>query len=125
MPAPRGVYTPSTGPLAGRSFSTYFQYQQARAQALGFTSYSEERRISSRPIFRHLENRLISVQGIGRYAARAMLAQQEFTRAPAEVRRFGYRGLDSYADRKRAAIAWAMDEGLYDDGRDAADDIPY
>jgi|GraSoiStandDraft_4_1057263.scaffolds.fasta_scaffold00709_6 hypothetical protein len=62
MAAPRGAaYTPKSGPLAGRTFvgtpgttQAYNRYQQARARALGASSYSEERRIRQIPEYRAL-----------------------------------------------------------------------
>jgi hypothetical protein len=60
--APRGaVHTPKSGILAGRSFvgtpgttQAYNRYQQARSHALGFASYSEQRKARSSPAFRGL-----------------------------------------------------------------------
>lgn len=52
MAAPRGPYTPRSGPLAGQTFygrtaaatAGYQEYQAARAQALyGFRTYGQER----------------------------------------------------------------------------------
>jgi hypothetical protein len=50
--SPRGAYTPKSGPLAGQTFelrpgdsptSPYTRYQSARAQALGYQDYRQER----------------------------------------------------------------------------------
>lgn len=61
MAAPKNAtYVPKSGPLAGQVFTgmpgtsqAYNQYQQARARALGFSGYREERQIRevSRGIF--------------------------------------------------------------------------
>lgn len=54
MAAPRGDYTPKSGPLAGQTFrmqpgdkptSPYNRYQNARAQALGYQSYPKQRAV--------------------------------------------------------------------------------
>lgn len=54
-----GTYTPKSGPLAGQTFTGapgtsqgYNLYQQARARALGFLSYGEERR--ARTAYAHI-----------------------------------------------------------------------
>jgi hypothetical protein len=62
MPAPRGDrYIPKSGPLMGRIFTgtpgttqAYNRYQQARAHALGFSSYRHQRQVQQSPIFRGL-----------------------------------------------------------------------
>jgi len=62
MAAPRGdFYSPKSGPLAGMIFrgtpgtsQAYNRYQQARAHALGFSSYSQERRTRQSSIFKNL-----------------------------------------------------------------------
>jgi len=62
MAAPRGAsYSPKTGILAGRIFTgtpgttqAYNRYQQARAHALGFSSYSHQRQVSKSSIFKGL-----------------------------------------------------------------------
>ena len=134
MAAPKGDYTPKSGPLAGRTFhmqpgdaptAPYNRYQQARAEALGFEGYSQERREIHEPIFKHLENRMIAVQGISRAEARRQVHASGVMRERKYAARQGSRGYDQYADRKAAAVEWAIDEGLYDSGSDAADEIPY
>lgn len=49
-----GTYTPKSGPLAGQLFTgtpgttqAYNRYQQARARALGFSTYTEQRRLAA------------------------------------------------------------------------------
>lgn len=43
MASPKGAYSPKTGPLAGQSYTSYYAYQNARAQVLGYKSYTEQR----------------------------------------------------------------------------------
>jgi hypothetical protein len=60
MAAPRGaVYAPKSGPLAGRVFmgqegttQAYNRYQQARAKALGFSNYRQERIARQSPVYK-------------------------------------------------------------------------
>jgi len=114
MPSPKGAYTPRSGPLGGQSFASYFQYQQARSHALGFTSYSAERRERSDPMFRALEARLSSVGGASRNAAINTVRQFMQTQSK-----------NASGGRKANAIAWGIDHNLWANGDDADDDIPY
>lgn len=54
MAAPKGPYTPKSGPLAGQTFETYYRYQNRRAkEVLGFQGgYSEQRKVMSTPFAR-------------------------------------------------------------------------
>lgn len=57
MAAPKGEYTPKSGPLSGQRFGSYYQYQIARSRELyGLTSYSAERSAkvvsANEPMFR-------------------------------------------------------------------------
>ncbi len=62
MAAPRvAAYSPKTGILAGFTFTgtpgttqAYNRYQQARAHALGFSSYREQRATARSSIFKNL-----------------------------------------------------------------------
>jgi len=114
MVAPKGQYTPSRGPAAGQTFRSYFAYQQARAVAQGFTSYSAERRAIIDPMFRALESRMRSVGGQSQGSARNSVRQFMATQSRS-----------ASGSRKHNAIKWGMDQGLWDSGDDAADDIPY
>lgn len=135
MPSPRGrEYTPTRGPFAGRTFvapegrtSGYFAYQQALARYQGFSGYSGERRALRDDMFRVLESRYRAVHGVStaeaRRAVRGLLRDESRSRgnlAPGDRRYTAAQGA-----RKHRAIEWAMDNGLYDTGDDAADEIPY
>lgn len=62
MAAPKaGTFTARTGPLAGLTFTgtpgtsqAYNRYQQARAHALGFSSYSHQRQVQRGSVFKGL-----------------------------------------------------------------------
>lgn len=57
----KGSYTPKSGALAGATFPSYYQYQNARAQERGFGSYAEERRMSGigNPLVRFMIDRAV------------------------------------------------------------------
>lgn len=71
MAAPRGpVYQPRSGPLAGLTFTgtpgtsqAYNRYQQARAHALGFSSYSHQRQVQKGSVFKGLITSLFNQGG--------------------------------------------------------------
>ena len=112
MPSPKGEYTPKTGLFAGEQFRSYFAYQQARAQSLGFRNYSEQRRVTNDPMFRVLFDRARSVGGLSR------------NQATRTVRRL-WRQNGGNRPRKHQAIAFGVEQHWWDDGDDARDDIPY
>lgn len=113
MPSPKGAYTPSRGILAGRSFPTYFAYQQARSQALGFSSYSAERRQKLDPMFQALYQRARS-NGVPR------------NRALSDIGQFMRDNPSKGGYRKSKAIAFAIDWGYIDDyDQDDDDWVPY
>jgi hypothetical protein len=115
MPAPRGAYTPRSGILAGRSFSSYYHYQNARAQALGFSSYANERTEKQAPMFQALYHRAVA-SGMGRTAAVSRVGQ--FMRQSSHRTSSGL--------RKHDAIKMAIDEGWVDDyDMDSDDWSPY
>jgi hypothetical protein len=126
MASPKGQYTPRSGSLAGITFRSYFAYQQSRAQSLGFGSYSEQRRVMGISVVQTLRDRAMSVGDMTRTEATRAVSQwwraQDYHGRSARpgAPHSGAQGL-----RKRAAIAWAVDNGLYDDGDDAAEEVPY
>lgn len=71
MAAPKGAtYAPKSGPLAGMTFvgtpgtsQAYNRYQQARAHALGFSSYSHQRTVQRSSIFKGLMSDLFNKTG--------------------------------------------------------------
>lgn len=113
MASPKGAYTPKSGAFAGQQFRSYFAYQQARSRSLGFSSYSAERRYTADPMSRALEARAYAVGGLSRADARR------------SIRQFLERQGRASGSRKHNAIAFGIDMGWWDDGDDAADDIPY
>lgn len=113
MPAPKGRYTPSRGVLAGRTFPSYYAYQSARAQALGFASYRSERVAKLDPVFQALYHRAVAA-GMPRNAAISDVGQFYRTNRTAS-------GL-----RKHNAIKFAIDQGWVDDYDQENDDwAPY
>src|SRR5262245_45685860 len=132
MVAPKGEYTPKRGPFAGRTFPSYSSgpgnYQDVRAQWLGFSGYSEERRVIIQPPFKALEARFREVHGVGMYTARRTLGQHwraELSPADQRLHTDPSRYSTAGGSRKHDTIAMAMRMGLYDSGDDARDDIPY
>lgn len=118
MAAPKGrTYTPTRGPLAGITFtapeglkSGYYAYQQARSQLLGFQrGYQQERVYTRDPVSMKLEQRLRSATGLTRAQARQRVAATGFNRK----------------SNGQNVVRWAIDEGLFDYGDDAADYIYY
>lgn len=85
MAAPSGsTYTPKSGPLAGRTFTAppgapktaaYNQYQQARAKALGFSGYRQERQVRAQSALIYKQER-----AAGRFGAPGTLPVQERTK---------------------------------------------
>lgn len=71
MAAPRGAtFTAKSGPLAGLTFTgsegtsqAYNRYQQARAHALGFSSYRHQRTVQKGSIFKGLLTDLFNKGG--------------------------------------------------------------
>jgi hypothetical protein len=125
----KGSYTPRSGALAGTTFPSYYRYQTARAQQMGFPSYGAQRRLTGigNPLVTMMINRSVFVGG------------QPRTQAAADVRDWYQRqpykeasvpaGSKTYSDaqgrRKHDAIAYLMDRDLYPTGDDAANEIPY
>lgn len=118
MPAPKGQITLSRGPFAGQTFPSYYAYQNARAVAQGFSGYTRgpnpEKTAIHDPMFKVLEARMRSVGGTSAGTARNTVRQFMATQSHS-----------GSGARKHNAIRWGMDQGLWDDGDDAADEVPY
>jgi len=127
MPSPKGQFTKATGPLAG-TYSSYYQYQNIRAQQAGFPSYGVQRRIEGigNPLVSMMINRTQSVGGRSREAAAAEVrawyrSQPKMASVPQGSRTH----TTEQGRRKHDAIKFLMDRHLYPEGQDAADEIPY
>lgn len=129
----KGAYTAgSKAPpaLQGRMFSSYYQYQNARAQAEGHPSYAAQRRAEGigNPLVRFMIDR--GVFGPARMSrADATRQVREWYRSqgykggslPAGDRRYS----TEQGRRKHFAIAWMQEHG-YDLSADDRDDaVPY
>lgn len=110
-------------------------YQTWLAEQRGFKSYREQRRITGISLVQTLVDRAMQKGGMSRNEA-ASSVRQWWQDQPQPDNAVGsaYRGRSAPSGaphsraqgmRKRSAIKWAMDNGLYDDGDDAADDMPY
>ena len=123
MVAPKGAYTPKSGPLAGQRFSSYSRYQTARAHALGFPSYSRERTAKLNPLFTVVRERAIA-RGESRNSA-----IRNANRIVSDMRQpKGREGAHTGTPRgreMREIIKQLVDEGYYDTGQEAADDLFY
>lgn len=141
MASPKGSYTPKSGAFSGRTFPSYFAYQTARAQSLGYKSYSQQRAVTGVPYIQNLINRAVHQGGMSRQqatiAVRQWYATQPQPAGPggAQVAAQPYRGRAarrgdpnhsrSQGLRKRAAIKFALDMGWYDNAEDAEQEIDY
>ena len=126
----KGSYTPGSGPLAGTTFTSYYRYQNARAQAEGFTSYAQQRRETG------IGNRLASVmidaavsrRGWSRERARREVREwfKDQLKGPSSPSQGGSTMGHPLAMRKHNAIVWLRDNNIYSAGeREYEEDIPY
>lgn len=118
--------TISRGPLVGQRFSTKWEYQQARAQALGFSTYGQERGAKTNPLFTVAFERARSVKGESR--ADAIQTANRIV-GPTRIAKgkpgaYGAQAHPRGVEMSRI-IAQMVNEGLYDTGDDAADDLFY
>jgi hypothetical protein len=110
-------------PLAGQRFTSEMAYMNARSQYFGFKSYADERKAKSNPLFATV-------------AAQARFVGQSRNDSIATAKRIlgdnpmgrGRPGLhvgSPQGQEMRRVIKAVIDEGLWDSGEDAADDIYY
>lgn len=76
MAAPRGTYTPRSGGFSGQTFGSYYQYQVARAQALGYRSYGEQRQVAQQTK-RVIAQRPVLNTGFVEKALRTLFRQEQ------------------------------------------------
>lgn len=93
--AARRNFTPKSGPLAGQFFATEYQYQKARAQALGLSGYREERQLKANPRVRAIFE---TERTRERFGPAGKLPAQERTRLLGVIAR--YKGFDPKDNRR-------------------------
>lgn len=112
--------TISRGPLVGQRFATKWEYQQARARALGFTGYSRERTAKTNPFFTVAFERARAVRGESRAdalrTARGIIGDSGLRKAPKGT----FVGTAKGREMSRL-IKLLYDEGLYTPGDDVDD----
>ena len=123
-----GAYVKATGPLAG-TYRSYYAYQTARSQSMGFRSYAQERAQTGigNPLTSYMINRAVSARGENRAAASAKVR--------AWYRTQGYKGASvptktpTYSEEqgrhKHDAIAYMVDQNWATTGDEIAEDVPY
>jgi len=128
----KGSYTPASGPLAGTTFPSYYRYQNARAQAQGFTSYRQQRvetGIGNR-LAAVMINSAVSRRGWSRERARNEVREwfKSQPKGPSQPT-LGGGTVGSYPSlgaRKHDAIIWLKQNNIYAESeRGDYEDIPY
>jgi len=124
--AKRGPYTPRSGPLAGTQYTSYYRYQVARAQQMGYQGYGAQRKVEGLSIVQSMIDLAMQKGGLDRYQASRDIRQwyqgQSYKGRGA---RQGTLHSERQGGRKANAIAYAVDQGWFDSGDDAADYIDY
>lgn len=126
----KGSYTPKSGVLAGTTFPSYYQYQNARAQERGFGSYAEERRMSGigNPLVRFMIERAVHgpagmTRADARTSVRAWYQAQPYKGPSTRAGDPNYSR--AQGQRKAAAIRYMYDHGIDLSSDEKDDDVPY